>query len=39
MALSWLAVQNLAAGWLALRLRSIVEVPVVHSVESGSTLG
>ena len=39
MALSWLAVQLLAAEWLALRLRSIVEVPVGHPVESAPVVG
>jgi hypothetical protein len=39
MALSWLAVQLLAAGWSALRLRSIVEVSVGHPVESAPVVG
>jgi hypothetical protein len=39
MALSWLAVQLLAAEWSALRLRSIVEVSVGHPVESAPVVG
>ena len=39
MALSWLAFQLLAAGWSALRLRSIVDVPVGHPVESAPVVG
>ena len=38
-ALSWLAVQLLAAPWSALRQWSIVEVPVGPPVESAPVVG
>jgi hypothetical protein len=38
-ALSWLAVQFLTTSWSALRLRSIVEVPLGHPVEPAPVVG